>query len=382
MFLGALSVAPKKILFLISSLGPGGAERQTIDLVNRMDRNRFAVSLAYFVRNETLKPLLREDRLTGLYCLNKRMRFDPGALMRLKTIVQNTKPDIVVCVNLYPVLYVHLLRPLCGLRCKVVVVMHSTVMPDRYNDILVRLIYRPLLNRSEHVIFVCRNQMDYWTSQYRVNTKINSYIYNGIDTQFFDFQMTTEERNLLRAFLGILEEESVICICASLSKVKRHIDLIDAGSLLRKQGFQLKILIVGDGPERKEIEQHITYKMMDNAVILVGFQQDVRPFVVISDIFALCSSTETFSIAILEAMAMGKAIVAPATGGMPEQVLNGQNGLLFPMKNVDALAESLAKLLKNNRAESMGDLSRKIVNERFAVDKMVTCYERLLEDLV
>lgn len=370
----------KRILFLISSLGSGGAERQTIDLINRMDQNRFVVSLTYFVRNETLKHLIKEENLAGLYCLNKKMRFDFGSLMRLKDIIQRDRPDTVVCVNLYPLLYAHILRFLFGQRFSIIAVMHSTVMPDRYNDLLVRLIYKPLLNRSERVIFVCRNQMEYWIQHYHINDRISSFIYNGIDTNFFDFQINKKERAQIRSSLGILYKENVICICATINKVKRHHDLIDAISLLINKNVHIKSIIVGDGPELEKIKKYADLKKLKDAIVFVGFQPDVRPFLALSDIFVLCSSTETFSIAVLEAMAMGKAIVAPAIGGIPEQVFDGKNGLLFPLKNVETLAENIEHIIINNCAESMGNLSKKIVNEEFTANKMVCCYENLLEN--
>jgi glycosyltransferase involved in cell wall biosynthesis len=374
-------VVIKQVLFLISSLGPGGAERQTIDLINRLDRNRFTVSLAYFVRDETLKPLLKEDRLAGLHCLDKRMRFDLGALIRLKAIVQNTKPDIVVCVNLYPAIYAHLLRLSGRHNCKLAVVMHSTIMRNRYIDVLVKLLYRFLLNRSDSVIFVCCNQMKYWQTKYKIKEEICHYIYNGVDTEKFICQMEKRERVNFRNSLGIKENETVVSICATLLPAKRHVDLIDAGELLRKQGFQLKILIVGDGPERNIIQRHIKAKQMDDIVILAGFQPDVRLFVNIADVFTLCSSTETFSIAVLEAMAMGKPVVAPATGGISEQVLNGKNGLLFPTGNIKELAKSLAAIISSGSGKSMGEISRTLVKEKFAVEKMVAEYECILESI-
>jgi glycosyltransferase involved in cell wall biosynthesis len=373
-------MATKQLLFLISSLGSGGAERQTIDLVNSLDRSRFDVSVAHFVRNETLKPLLQKDRLTGLHCLDKRMRFDPGALMRLKAIVQKTKPDIVVCVNPYPAVYIYLLRLIYGFRCKVVVVMHSTLMPDRYTDALARLLYRPLLNRADKVIFVCWNQMKYWQTTYRINEKICHYIYNGIDTERFTCQMDKDERISFRKSLGIGTHETVICICATLAPTKRHVDLIDAGASLRNRGFQLKILIVGDGPERKNIEKHIKGRGVEGSVIFVGFQPDVRPFVEISDIFAIVSSSiETFSIAILEAMSMSKAIIASDIGCASEQILNNENGYLFQAKNVNALSEKLYTLLKSKRRNEMGEMSRKIVKKNFCIEKMVYAYENILD---
>jgi glycosyltransferase involved in cell wall biosynthesis len=156
-------------------------------------------------------------------------------------------------------------------------------------------------------------------------------------------------------------------------------DLIEAGRLLRDKGLPVKILIVGDGSERSAIEQHIRNRQMQDCVVITGFQQDVRPYVALSDIFALCSATETFSISILEAMAMGKAIVAPAIGGVPEQVVHGKNGLLFPPGDVTALADCLATIITKGTSEAMGLESRALVRDRFSVEQMVTSYENLLE---
>jgi len=159
---------------------------------------------------------------------------------------------------------------------------------------------------------------------------------------------------------------------------KRHVDLIDAGKILIEKGLPIKILIVGDGPERENIKKHIKQLGTEKNVTITGFQHDVRPYVAISDIVTLASVTETFSMAILEAMALGKAIVAPDIGGLSEQVIHGKNGFVFPPGDVKALAERLFTMITQNLIEPMGKKSRSLVCDKFTLNRMVDGYENLL----
>lgn len=374
---------PKHILFLIGSLGSGGAERQTIDLINRLNPLFFRISLAYFVRNETLKPLVIHDKIAGIYCLDKKFRFDFHSLRRLNEIIEKTNPDLVICVNPYPLVYTFILHIVKRSCYKIIVIMHSTIMPNKYKDLLTKLFYRYIINKANKVIFVCKNQMEYWHEKYKINPKDSYYIYNGVDTKKFSTQMCMNERKIFRKRIGINDNDYVVCICATLSSAKRHVDLIDAIALLRKDGTYIKILIVGDGPERQNIEKYINERSMDDSVIFTGFQTDIRPFVEICDIFSIVSSSvETFSIAILEAMAMSKPIIASDIGGAREQVLNDKNGYLFQAKDVNDLANKIRKVLEKNENNRMGIMSRELVVCNFSVEKMVSIYEEFFLTLL
>lgn len=371
----------KKLLFLINTLKFGGAEKQTIDLINRLDTSRFAISICYFLQEEDLKEEIKEDRLEGIYCLHKMHRFDINALKRLKLIVRDLKPDAVLCVTSYSAVYAHLLRFLSRIKFKIINVLHSTVMSSRYKDLQVRFLYRLLANNSDAVVFVCRNQMDYWINKYGIKKNISRFIYNGIDVKHFNFNTDESEKKLLIKKLNIRESDTVICICANLGAPKRHVDLIMAGRILLDMGLSIKILIVGDGAERAAIEKQVALLGMGDQVVITGHQRDVRPYLGLTDIYVMCSLTETFSIAVLEAMAMGKALVVPNMSGLAEQVVHGENGLLFPVGNVKALAESLAKIIQQDSSKAMGERSREMVQKLFTSELMVEQYENLLESI-
>lgn len=368
----------KRILFLISSLKFGGAEKQTIDLINHLDRSRFAMDLCYFIRDQDLLSEVQLDNLEAIYCLGKMIKFDISALMRLRAIIANTLPDIVICVNLYPSLYAHLVRLLSENRFEIIQIIHTTVMRSRFEHHLTRFLYAPLANRCEKVVFVCKNQMDYWCENYGIRRRKSTYVYNGIDTGRFTDRLTPAEKERVCKLYSINSKDLVICICAALRPEKRHMDLIEAGKILIGEGLPVKILIVGEGRERGPIESHIRSSGMVEHVEMTGYQQDVRPFIAIADIVAITSSSETFSIAILEAMAMGKAIVASNIGGASEQVADGENGFLFPANDIPALAERIERIAVSGFAAEMGRKSRMLVSERFTIEKMLDGYNQVL----
>ena len=107
----------------------------------------------------------------------------------------------------------------------------------------------------------------------------------------------------------------------------------------------------------------------------------MRPSTAGSDLFVIASSSETFSIAILEAMALGKAIVSSNIGGASEQIVDGLNGFLYPPGDVDALAKCLEKIIITKSGSAMGKRSFELVRKQFTVEHMVEQYETLFNSL-
>jgi Glycosyltransferase len=224
--------------------------------------------------------------------------------------------------------------------------------------------------------------MDYWKSHYGIRPEICQYIYNGIDTDYFKNGNSLRDNLKIRSSLGIKESDICLCTCASLRAEKRHVDLIDAAKILIKKGHSIKLLLVGDGVERKNIEMHAKRLDVVNTLVITGFQKDVRPYILASDVVIMPSSAvETFSIAILEAMALGKPIVSSNIGGASEQVSDGVNGFLFPAGNINALAEKIKFIIEKNLFQSMGRESRSLVVEKFTSQQMVENYQKLLLSL-
>lgn len=121
---------------------------------------------------------------------------------------------------------------------------------------------------------------------------------------------------------------------------------------------------------------------MSDAVVITGLQKEVRPFVAASDAVVLCSKTvETFSLAALEAMALGLPVVLSEIGGAAEMIRPGENGFLFPVGDTGALVDRLARLVDHRERERMDNHARARVEALFSETTMVDRYEQLLVDL-
>jgi glycosyltransferase involved in cell wall biosynthesis len=134
----------------------------------------------------------------------------------------------------------------------------------------------------------------------------------------------------LRRALGIPLAAPVVGSVTRFHRVKDLPLLLDAFHRLRA-GPPPHLLLVGDGPERRALEHRIQTLGLSRRTHLVGFQADAQPYVAIMDVVVVCSLREGFSTALLEAMAMGRPVVATATGGMNALVRDGRNGVLVPL---------------------------------------------------
>lgn len=369
----------KKLFFLISSLCHGGAEKQTISLINKLDKKRFALYVGYLKKNETLLPELNRNGLSDIVCFHKRSKFDISLVKKVGSALNKIKPDIIVCVNIYPLFIAKIALMFLSLKCKTICILHSTIMKNQYNEIITKLMYLPLLEKADHLVFVSRNQKEYWLNHFKLKNKKISVIHNGIDIDHFNKFFLTEERKqeLLQQF-SIRQHEVLVGICAALRPEKRHNDLIDAISLLRKQGVDVGLLIIGDGPELERIRAHVkTMPEAENAIYFTGFQRDVRPFIALCDCMVLPSVAETFSIAALESMAMGKPLVMTNIGGASEQVRDGINGYLYEPGDIKALSHYLRQLNNSSIRDKMGRASKEILLQKFTIDDMVKSYANL-----
>jgi glycosyltransferase involved in cell wall biosynthesis len=117
-------------------------------------------------------------------------------------------------------------------------------------------------------------------------------------------------------------------------------------------------------------------------VAITGYRQDVRPFIEACDVMVLCShAVETFSIAALEAMALGKPLVLTRIGGAEEQVIPGTNGYLYEPGDIDALTAHLRQLSDPERRNQMGTRGAQLVRERFTIGKMAQAFAQEIDSL-
>jgi len=156
--------------------------------------------------------------------------------------------------------------------------------------------------------------------------------------------------------------------CARLVEVKNLTMLIRSAGYLAKKGFPFRVSIFGDGPQQKTLESLISQLDLKNFVKMHGFEDNILAAINSLDVFVLCSHHEGLPMSLLEAMALGRAVVCTAVGGMKEIVHQGINGLLVADNDSVALAEALFSLYKdNNLLEKLSREARATIGSQFNI---------------
>ena len=361
-----------RLLFITGSLVHGGAERHSIGLVNRL-AERGHECHAVYVKNDPSQ-LGRLQNAASIRCLHGARYLDTRAVSHLASFIERLEPAALVAANPYALMYASLARVAAGSKAPVVVTYHSTVLPT-LKERFQMLYYRPLFWSADRVVFLCEAQRRYCSRRLVLGPGMD-VIYNGVDLDYW------KPGPSARASLGIDEKAFVVGLSAVLRPEKNAAQLVEAVAMLRRRGVNAHALLIGDGPMRPAVEARARELGVSGDVTITGFQQDVRPFVGACDALALCSTAvETFSLAALEAMALGKPVVHSDTGGAAEMVEHGVTGFLFPRGDTPALVERLAALAAPGTAARMGEAARAAVEARFSEQTMVERYERLLARL-
>ena len=157
--------------------------------------------------------------------------------------------------------------------------------------------------------------------------------------------------------------------------------LVEAFSRLPENTY---LLLAGEGPRRHAIEAAVNGAGLGNRVRILGSIQDVRPVIVASNATVLASTAvETFSLAMLESMALEVPVIASRIGGLPEAISDGSSGRLFPIGDVDQLTSAMRDMVSRpEQARAMGRTAARYVSSRFTHANMIARHERLYEDVV
>jgi len=368
-----------RLIFVTGSLPHGGAERQSIAVMNRLAERGHECHAVYVRNDPSQLDRIRLREGVTVRCLNATRYLDMRALADFAAHISRIRPSAIVAANPYALMYSSLALRLSRVRAPLVVTFHTTRLfgaKEHAKMIIDRLFFWS----ADRLVFVCEKQMRYWLRRGVLSRK-NDVIYNGVDTDHFSDTSNSEERRKLRQELGFYDADYVIGISAVLRPEKNHVQLVDAVATLRNMGIPARVLMIGDGPMRGAVERRSNELKVDAEVRITGFQRDVRPYISVCDVMVLCSLVETFSLAALEAMAMGKPVIHADLGGASEMIVPGRNGFLFPVGDTGALVDKLAILADRSVSRRMGRAARELVETLFSEKTMVDRYEQTLLEL-
>ena len=165
--------------------------------------------------------------------------------------------------------------------------------------------------------------------------------------------------------------------------VKRIDDLIYSMCVITKKEPNAQLILVGDGPERHNIERLIDKLDLRKNILVTGYRSDIPAMMNCADALVLCSETENAPLTILEGMSCGLPVIATNVGGIPEQVQDGYNGFLVPLKHPEMIAEAALKLNSDEKLlAKMGENARKTVLERYTKNIVMKQYLEVYESVI
>jgi len=371
------------IIFVVPSLCRAGAETQAISLVNGVNKERFRKHIFTFQPNIDQIERIDTTDVTIHHELRK-YKYDYSVPLRLSRIIDENSIEILHCTLKISLFIAWVARLLSTRKPRIVVALHSTKSRGHKERLLNHILYRWLLRSCEKIIYVCNEQKKYLTKESSTSHDRGEVIYNGVNVEIYNPDSYIDKKMQLEIMQGMTKSSFVFCCIAGFRKEKGHNLLIKAFALLAGEYDDVYLLFAGDGNEREEIKYFIDYYKLQERIHMLGIVKDVRSVLAISNVSVLASTAvETFSMAMLESMAMKVPVIASDIGGLSEAIENGVTGYLVPPGDVYKLKEVMKYMLENpEQTREMGNASRnKVVNE-FSEKRMIEDTEKLLATII
>ncbi|MBM7855889.1 glycosyltransferase involved in cell wall biosynthesis [Desulfohalotomaculum tongense] len=376
-------MAKIKVLHLIRPAA-GGMKKHLLDLVRLSDRSLYQVEAAV-PHDCVFKQELRE---TGVNILSIPLKgdisplWDWQAVWQLARYLKEQKVTILHSHGSKAAL-VGRMAALIANTPVVLFTVHNSIFYEEWPQWKKKLMAAAeniLAKRTDKIITVSNQLRDQIIRLEKIPEEKIVTIYNGIDVSKIKCRV-----NKFKLFktLGLPPLGRLVGVAARLAPQKGVEYFLKAASLLKE--YQANFVVIGEGPLRRELMAEAKNLGLKNRVFFVGYRNDIERVLPGIDIFVLPSVTEGLPLTILEAMAAGRPVVASRVGGIPEVIENRQTGLLVEPKNPAELAKAIAGLLEDRQwAEEMGAAGRKLVKEKFTVEKMVgrtmNLYRQLLQE--
>lgn len=262
-----------------------------------------------------------------------------------------------------------------GINIPIVTTLHGTDITLLGKDKSFKPVIEYAINKSDAVTAVSEDLIKETKSHFSINKEIKM-IPNFIDLNLYS-QKVDENLRLKIA----KKEEKILVHISNFRKVKRVKDVVKIFNEVQKN-TPSKLLMIGDGPERKKAEQLSRKLNISTKVKFMGKLKSVEEFLSISDVFLLPSETESFGLVALEAMASEVAVVSTNTGGLKEVNIDAETGYLSDVGDISKMSKDVLKILKEDH--TLEEFKKRAFNHaaKFDLPNILPKYEQLYQDLL
>jgi len=369
-----------RIIFSIDSMEPGGTELNALRTATRLDRDRFEVHVVCLKDGGPLRDDYAEAGIpVSVFGISN--LYGPRAIatgLRLRRYLAELHADVVHCHDMYSNVFTLAWARMAGVGAVLASRRWWTSLPHRKyrlaNRLAFRLADRVIVNSAAVAASVAR---DDGIRPSRIRT-----VPNFVDDDLFDAALPEAMRRWLHD-RGIPTTGPLIGIVARLSPVKDHHTLLQAVALLRHAHPDAQVVIAGEGPLRRALEEEAVALGVAKTVHFLGHVPGAGRLHAAFDVSVLCSTSEGSPNAVVEAMATGRPVVATAVGGTVDAVEEGRTGYLIPPGAPEALANALRKLLDDPEGRAaMGSAARAMAKERYRADRVVAGLEQVYHEVL
>ena len=261
-----------------------------------------------------------------------------------------------------------------GIDLPIITTLHGTDITLLGKDKSFKSVIEFAINNSDAVTAVSQSLKKETLSSFNINKEIQ-VVPNFIDSNLYKYKI---DEDLRRSFVS--KEEKLIIHISNFRKVKRVQDVLKVFAKIREK-IPSKLLLIGDGPERLEMEQLCRNLNLCESIRFIGKLKAVEKILSVSDLFLLPSATESFGLVALEAMASKVPVISSNSGGLPEVNIDGKTGFLLDVKDVNAMAEKAIYLLKNQELLEEFKQNAYVHAMGFDLPNILPLYEKIYEEL-
>ena len=356
------------VMHVTTSFGYGGLERMVVDLSNHIDDAVYNIIICVTGRevNGPLRSFLKRD--IQIVQFGEQFKHRYLHVLRMAYLLRKYKIDIL---HLHTGKYCG--RPAARIARTPVVITHEhgknlwkneqqikkDIDANKYTDL---------------TIAVSEDIRQIRIKREKVPPEKIIVIPNGV--RINSLEATGAEK--IRTELGLPNGIPVLGTVGRLTEVKGYDILLNALRLVKDKHHDFKFMFVGDGKLSKYLISLTSSLGLDDNVKFIGSTSDVSTFLAVMDVFVLSSLQEGLPVAMLEAMAAKRPVIATAVGGIPEVISNGRNGILVPSNDPEALARGIIQLINN--PELRKDLANngfRTVQEKYSIQSVADSIERL-----